>query len=165
MNHIIPIRGKKKMMDVTRRDVQKLFYTKADYSRPIAELEVQDMDYICCSNYGRARSKGFHCRYYKQFLAENGLPDIRWHDLRSTYCTLLLKEAFNPKAVSKLMGHAKELITMDVYADNKGIIADGVPEIEEYMKEVLPNLREIENFKKELLEIVVDVKEFLPDAG
>ena len=127
--------------------------------------EFQDMDYICCSNYGRARSKGFHCRYYKQLLAENGLPDIRWHDLRSTYCTLLLKEAFNPKAVSKLMGHAKELITMDVYADNKGIIADGVPEIEEYMKEVLPNLREIESFKKELLEIVVDVKEFLPDAG
>ena len=51
--------------------------------------EFQDMDYICCSNYGKARSKGFHCRYYKQLLAENGLPDIRWHDLRSTYCTLL----------------------------------------------------------------------------
>ena len=110
-------------------------------------------------------AKGSIAGIYKQLLAENGLPDIRWHDLRSTYCTLLLKEAFNPKAVSKLMGHAKELITMDVYADNKGIIADGVPEIEEYMKEVLPNLREIESFKKELLEIVVDVKEFLPDAG
>lgn len=64
--------------------------------------------------YGRPRSKGFHCKYYKRLLAENGLPDICWHDLRSTYCTLLLKEAFNPKAVSKLMGHAKELITMDV---------------------------------------------------
>ena len=127
--------------------------------------EFQDLDYICCSTLGRARSKGFHCKYYKQLLAENGLPDIRWHDLRSTYCTLLLKESFNPKAVSKLMGHAKELITMDVYADNRGIIADGVPEIEEYMKEVLPNLKEIESFKKELLEIVVDVTEFLPDAG
>lgn len=33
------------------------------------------------------------------------------------------------KAVSKLMGHAKEIITMDVYADNRNIIADGVPEI------------------------------------
>lgn len=65
-------------------------------------------------------------RYYKQLLAENGLPDIRWHDLRSTYCTLLLKGSFNPKAVSKLMGHAKEIITMDVYADNRGIIADAV---------------------------------------
>lgn len=62
------------------------------------------------------------------------------------------------------MGHAKEIIIMDVYADNRGIIADGVPEIEEYMKEVLPNLKEIENFKKELLEIVIDVTEFLPDA-
>ena len=124
----------------------------------------QDLDYICCSTLGRARSKGFHCRYYKQLLAENGLPDIRWHDLRSTYCTLLLKESFNPKAVSRLMGHAKEIITMDVYADNRGIIADGVPEIEAYMKEVLPNPEETEIFKKELLEIVVDVTEFLPDA-
>ncbi len=123
------------------------------------------MAHICCSNYGRAKGKGFRCRYYKQLLAENGLPDIRQHDLRSTYCTLLLKEAFKPKAVSKLMGHAKELITMDVYADNKGIIADGGPEIEEYMKGVLPNRREMESFKKELLEPVVDVKEFLPDAG
>lgn len=110
--------------------------------------EFQDLDYICCSTYGRPRSKGFHCKYYKRLLAENGLPDIRWHDLRSTYCTLLLKEAFNPKVVSMLMGHAKEIITMDVYADIRGIIAEGVPEIEEYMKEVMPNMEEIERFKK-----------------
>jgi hypothetical protein len=63
------------------------------------------------------------------------------------------------------MGHAKELITMDVYADNRGIIADGVSEIDEYMKEVLPNKEEIESFKKELLEIVVDVTGFLQDTG
>ena len=127
--------------------------------------EFQDLDYICCSAYGRPRSKGFHCKYYKQLLAESGLPDIRWHDLRSTYCTLLLKEEFNPKAVSKLMGHAKELITMDVYADNREIIADGVPEIEAYMEMVLPNMEENELFKNELLEIVVDVKEFLPETA
>lgn len=36
--------------------------------------------------------------------------NIRWHDLRSTFCTLLLKNDFNPKAVSKLMGHAKRLL-------------------------------------------------------
>ena len=72
---------------------------------------------------------------------------------------------FNPKAVSKLMGHAKEIITMDVYGDNKGIIADGVPEIEAYIKEVLPNPEKMERFQKELLEIVADVTEFLPDTG
>lgn len=63
------------------------------------------------------------------------------------------------------MGHAKEIITMDVYGDNRGIIADGVPEIELYMKEVLPNLEEIERFKEELLEIVVDVTEYLLETA
>ena len=36
-NHIVPILGKKKMMDVTRGDIQKLFNTKTDYSRSVAE--------------------------------------------------------------------------------------------------------------------------------
>lgn len=101
----------------------------------------------------------------KMILTENGLPDIRWHDLRTTYCTLLLKENFNPKAVSKLMGHAKEIVTMDTYGDNKNIIADGVPEIEAYMKEVLPDLEAEKRFKEELLEIVPDVSQFLPDIA
>lgn len=57
-----------------------------------------------------------------------------------------------------------EIITVDVYADNRCIIADGVPEIEAYRKEVLSNPEETEIFKKELLEIVVDVTEFLSDA-
>lgn len=42
--------------------------------------EFQDLDYICCSTLGRARSKGFHCKYYKQLLVENGLPNICWHE-------------------------------------------------------------------------------------
>ena len=58
--------------------------------------------------------------------------------MRSTFCTLLLRNDFNPKAVSKLMGHSKEIITMDVYGDNRGIIADNIPEIEEFIQEILP---------------------------
>ena len=97
-----------------------------------------DSDYICCSNYGKPRSKDFHWPYYKKLLHDTGLPDIRWHDLRSTYCTLLLKQDFNPKAVSKLMGHAKEIITMDVYGDNANIIPEEIPELLSYMEEVMP---------------------------
>lgn len=55
-------------------------------------------------------------------------PPLQCHSfkdiLRSTICTLLLKNIFNPKAVSKLMGHAKELITLDIYGDNEKMIAD-----------------------------------------
>lgn len=70
------------------------------------------------------------------------MPDIRWHDLRATYCTILLKNDFNPKAVSKLMGHAKEIITIDVYGDNQEIIEDCLEVLEPFIDEVIPEEEE-----------------------
>ncbi len=125
----------------------------------------QDLGYICCSSYGRPRSKDYHWKYYKKLLSDCGLPDIRWHDLRSTYCTMLLKNDFNPKAVSKLMGHAKEIITVDVYGDNKEIIEDVNTEIEGYMEEVLPAKEEVVKNSQELQKIVINTKEYLPLVG
>ena len=121
----------------------------------------QDLDYICCSTYGRPRSKNYHWQHYKKLLSDNGLPDIRWHDLRSTYCTLLLKNKYSPKAVSKLMGHAKEIITMDVYGDNRNLIAMSIPELEAFVDEVIPT-EKIVRFREDLLDIEIDVSEYLP---
>lgn len=121
----------------------------------------QDLDYICCSSYGRPRSKDFHWKHYKKLLKDNGLPDIRWHDLRSTFCTLLLKNDFSPKAVSKLMGHAKEIISVDVYGDNANIIPDEIPELLEYMEEVLPEASKEDTDM--LSEVVVDVSDYLEE--
>ena len=124
-----------------------------------------DADYICCSNYGKPRSKDFHWSHYKKLLRDIGLPDIRWHDLRSTYCTLLLKQDFNPKAVSRLMGHAKEIITMDVYGDNANIIPEDVPELLSYMEEVMPTESCDDSVKKDMLDVEVDVEQLMPEEG
>ncbi len=35
----------------------------------------QDLDFICCSSYGRPRSKGFHWSHYKALLKKAGLPE------------------------------------------------------------------------------------------
>lgn len=121
----------------------------------------QDLDYICCSSYGRPRSSSFHWQHYKKLLADNNLPNIRWHDLRSTFCTLLLKNDFNPKAVSKLMGHAKELITMDVYGDNRGILADCVDELQPFIEEVLPRAEQDTSLVTESMDVVIDAKSYL----
>lgn len=121
----------------------------------------QDLGYICCSSYGRPRSKGFHWKHYKKLLEENGLPDIRWHDLRSTFCTLLLKNDFNPKAVSRLLGHAHEILTIDVYGDNPGIISDCIPEIADFIDEVVPDEKTDDKYKEELLDIVADAEKYL----
>lgn len=92
--------------------------------------------YICCSKYGHSRSQDFHYKYFKRILEENNLPNIRWHDLRSSYCTLLLKMNFSPKAVSNMMGHAKALITVDVYGDNAQLISDNTEALDQFIHEL-----------------------------
>ena len=61
----------------------------------------QDLRYICCFSYGRPRSRAYNFPHFKKLLKESNLPGIRWHDLRATYATILLKNNFNLKAVSK----------------------------------------------------------------
>lgn len=134
---------------------------KYERNRSRRRSQFLDADYICCSNYGRPRSKDFHWSHYKELLRNAGLPDIRWHDLRSTYCTLLLKQDFNPKAVSKLMGHAKELITMDVYGDNVNIIPEEIPELLSYMEEVMPKRANTDSDKDQIQDTVINIEEIL----
>lgn len=134
-------------------------------NRSRRESQFLDLDYICCSNYGKPRSKDFHWRHYKDLLKSTGLPDIRWHDLRSTFCTLLLKSDFNPKAVSKLMGHAKELITLDVYGDNSNIVPEELPELLSYMEDVVPKKESQQSMASNVLDIVIDVGEYLTKTG
>lgn len=52
--------------------------------------------------------------------------------MRHSYATLLMKNDFNLKAISKILGHAKEIVTQE-------IIADGVGELKECMDDVVPN--------------------------
>lgn len=144
------------LMGLRRSEIIAVKYSDIDYINRTLHVERQkyeknrrrrindkhnpffDGNYVCCSTYGKPRSKDFHWVHFKKLLKENGLPDIRWHDLRATYCTILLKNDFNPKAVSKLMGHAKEIITIDVYGDNREIIEDCLENLEPFIDEVLP---------------------------
>ena len=94
--------------------------------------------YIFILTFDNPRSKSFHFKYWKQLLKDNELPDIRFHDLRATYCTLLLKNNFSSKAVSKMMGHATDIISVDVYVDNEEIISDCLNELEPFIELVKP---------------------------
>jgi integrase len=53
---------------------------------------------------------------YKRALKRAGIPQsVRFHDLRHTAATLLLKQNA-PKVVQMLLGHAQSSTTMEVYA-------------------------------------------------
>ena len=120
------------LMGLRRSEIITVKYADIDYINRTLHVERQ-LGIVPMSD-----KKDFHWVHFKKLLKENGLPDIRWHDLRATYCTILLKNDFNPKAVSKLMGHAKEIITIDVYGDNREIIEDCLENLEPFIDEVLP---------------------------
>ena len=85
------------------------------------------------STYGNPRSKCYHHKYYKDLLKSLDLPDIHFHQLRNTYATILLKNSFNSKGVSHLLGHAKEIISVDVYGDTQEIIEDCLDVLEPFI--------------------------------
>ena len=55
---------------------------------------------------------------FRKFLTVNGLPMIRFHDLRHTGATILITgdAAKDPVTVSKRMGHSRVSTTLDIYA-------------------------------------------------
>jgi integrase len=52
----------------------------------------------------------------KRLLEKAGLPDIRFHDLRHSAASLLLKKRVHPKVVQELLGHTEISMTMDIYS-------------------------------------------------
>ena len=77
-------------------------------------------------------------KHFKANLAEAGLPDIRFQDLRHSIVSfLLVQKNLNPKLVAELVGHSTTKLTMDRYAHLinplNSLIADTLGEI------VVPN--------------------------
>jgi len=52
---------------------------------------------------------------FNRLLGEAGIPKIRFHDLRHTAASLMLNNGVPPIVVSRILGHAKPSITLDLY--------------------------------------------------
>lgn len=130
---------------------QRKIYEK---NRRRRSKEFRDWDYICCSTYGNPRSKSYHHQYYKDLLASLELPDIHFHQLRNTYTTILLKNDFNIKGITNMLGHSKEIISADIYGDTAEIIEDCLYAIEPFMEEVMPGQRESKYYDYSDIEVM-----------
>lgn len=65
---------------------------------------------------GRPILTDYVTKYFKKFIREHQLPEVRFHDLRHTHATELLKAGINPKIVTERLGHSGIRITLDTYS-------------------------------------------------
>ncbi len=114
-----PKNGKGRSVKLTARAVEAL---RNHLTRQIEEIErlgdrYRDQGLVFPSQVGTPmHAKNLTARSFKPLLKKAGLPDIRFHDLRHTFATLMLQNGEHPKVVQEMLGHATIAITMDTYS-------------------------------------------------
>ncbi len=71
---------------------------------------------IFASQVGTPLSRHNVTRSWKNLLRKAELPDTKFHNLRHTCATLLLKQGTHPKTVQALLVHANIGITLNIYS-------------------------------------------------
>ena len=76
-----------------------------------------DHDLVFCQSNGRPlRANNIVRRDFRKITKLAGLPKIRFHDLRHSHATHLLRQGENPKVVQERLGHSSPAFTLSVYS-------------------------------------------------
>jgi len=78
----------------------------------------QDQDLVFPNGIGSLLNpSNLRNRSFKRIKARSGVrEELRFHDLRHTFATMLLSAGVHAKVVSEMLGHASITITLDTYS-------------------------------------------------
>jgi integrase len=85
--------------------------------RRVLGSEYEDHDLVFCQPNGKPlHAHNIVQRDFRQVIYRAGLPRIRFHDLRHTHATHLLRAGVHPKVVQERLGHSTPAFTLAVYS-------------------------------------------------
>ncbi len=76
----------------------------------------EDHDLVCPGPEGKPWPPDSLSTAFAALIRRSDLKHVRFHDLRHTHATQLLKEGAHPKVVSERLGHSTVAITLDTYS-------------------------------------------------
>lgn len=124
-----------------------------------ANPDFQDLDFVCFKEDGTPYNRSSFNKSFKALLKECSLPDMRWHDLRHTYATILKENEISLKAISVCMGHYGTDITENVYINlPEEEVFSCEKEMTAFMADILPQ-------QKGVLDIRISEKTMLSYLG
>lgn len=99
-------------LDPTTIDILTAWKAWTDIERRINKTE---SDYVFATTLGGPVHPHAISQAFERVTRNAGLPVIRFHDLRHTHATLLIKEGVPVKVVSERLGHATTSFTIETY--------------------------------------------------
>jgi len=96
-------------------DMLRAHKERQQMDRAIAGSDWQGMGLVFPSTIGTVLRRSNVRKEFKRILVLANVPDIRFHDLRHTAASILLNAGVPVIVVSKMFGHSKVSVTMDIY--------------------------------------------------
>jgi integrase len=78
--------------------------------------DYHDQDLVCARANGSPWPPDSFTSSFSEFIRKTSVSVVRFHDLRHTHATHLLRHGIHPKVVSERLGHSTVGITLDVYS-------------------------------------------------
>ncbi|KWU54992.1 hypothetical protein AWW70_25645 [Bacillus mycoides] len=82
----------------------------------IFQTSTYDLDLITCNDLGNVTTRTTFARNYGKIIQNAEIKKIKFHDIRHTHATLLLKQGVHPKVVSEHLGHTDISMTLRMYS-------------------------------------------------
>lgn len=78
--------------------------------------DMQYVDYVWVDDLGKLINPNTLTCHFKSLLAQNGLPPIRFHELRHSCASLLIACGVSMKEIQEWLGHSAISTTADIYS-------------------------------------------------
>lgn len=101
--------------------VEKLLLTAKEHQKEHRKVcgncyNKEYLGYVVVDEMGNLRRPNYVSKKFKDVLRENGMREIRFHDLRHSCASLLLANGVNMKNIQEWLGHSNFSTTADVYS-------------------------------------------------
>jgi integrase len=110
--------GRGRTVALTALAVEELRRHKVRQAEELLRLGLRQSDdtYVVAQADGQPLKPNSLTHEFVRFIAGNELPRIRFHDLRHTHATQLLKSNVHPKIVQERLGHEDISTTLNLYS-------------------------------------------------
>lgn len=82
----------------------------------LENLERKESGLVFTTSSGKPISHRNLLRHFQASLEKAGIQRLRFHDLRHSFATFLLKKKVHPKVVQSILGHSTISLTIDTYS-------------------------------------------------